>query len=102
MDKIEIVTNYVKLANFLSKNQLVQANAVTQRMENQLKDDFGDNDPSVHPLFEVYKLIKQTQQQITLGNTSRAVEITNRIRVSLQDKPETKEAIKEVKETLGD
>ena len=102
MDKIEIVTNYVKLANYLNKNQLVQANALTQRMENQIRDDFEDKPPEAHPFFEVYKLVKQVQQRIVLGDRNRAIEITSQMRVSLQDRPEIKETMNEVKQSLGE
>lgn len=103
MDKIDIVTNYVKLVNYLNKNQLVQANAMTQRMEGQLKDELsGIEDPSTNPLFEVMRYVKQVHQMIIVGNRGKALEISNLIRNSLKDKAETNEAINEIKQTLGE
>jgi hypothetical protein len=100
MDKIEIVTSYVKLANYLNKNQLVQAHAMTQRMDAQFKDAFNEEgkEPDTHPLFEVYRLAVQIQQMIVLGNRDYAIQLCSQMRLALRDK----QALQEIKQILGD
>lgn len=103
MGELEIVTTYVKLANYLTKNQLIQANAMTQRMENLLKDEFGENDPATHPLCGVLRITKKIQQQIVLGNTEKAlIMATEEMRTELQKTQDLDITIREVRQSLGD
>jgi len=79
MDKVELITQYVRLVNFLTQNQLVQANAILQRMENMILSEFRktpEKDPSEHPFFSSFKVIKVLQQVVIQGRTADALKVS--------------------------
>lgn len=75
-DLQRIATDMLRLTNFLACNQLVQANAVAQRIEGVMEDAIKRDPvpPEKHRYWKMFKHILRAKQIILSGNTKAASE----------------------------
>ena len=76
MDKNETVVEFERVMAFLENNQLIQACAIVQRLENSFRDEISKSKISadLHPVWQSFKAVLRTKALLLAGNRDGAEE----------------------------
>jgi hypothetical protein len=89
MECEEFAVDVCRLNNFLINNQLVQANAIAQKLESILQADVMTSnsvDPEKNESFLLFRRIHMTRTYILAGNKDDAVKVVREIATTLPKK----------------
>ncbi len=89
IEKTNIVIEVERLRSFLENNQLVQSNAIIQKLENMLysaicKETTADLIAENNPLWKPFRCSVRIKREILSGKTKMAEEEANSLAVMLQ------------------
>jgi len=86
MESEEFAVDVCRLNNFLVNNQLVQANAIAQRLESILQANIitsNSIDPEKNESFSLFRRVHMTRTYILAGNKDDALKLVREIASSL-------------------
>lgn len=75
MENARLLITYQRLNSFLENNQLVQANALVQKLEGMIQDAFKKETPKAieqHPLWPAFRCCLRIKSKILGGETKQA------------------------------
>ena len=93
MESEEFAVDVCRLNNFLVNNQLVQANAIAQRLESILQADVitsNSVEPEKNESFSLFRKVHMTRTYILARNKDDALKIVREVAATLprKEKPE--------------
>jgi len=97
MEYEELAVNVCRINNFLVNNQLVQANAICQRLESALQADFmtsNEVEAEKHESFILFKKVHMTRTYVVAGNRDAALSLIREVATMLPT-PDREEPAKE-------
>lgn len=86
MESEEFAVDVCRLNNFLVNNQLVQANAIAQRLESILQANIitsNSIEPEKNESFSLFRKVHMTRTYILAGNKDDALKLVREIASSL-------------------
>lgn len=86
MESEEFAVDVCRLNNFLVNNQLVQANAIAQRLESILQANIitsNSIEPEKNESFSLFRRVHMTRTYILAGNKDDALKLVREIASSL-------------------
>ena len=89
MEREEFAVDVCRLNNFLLNNQLVQANAIAQRLESALQADVMTSnsvDPEKNESFLLFRKVHMTRTYILAGNKDEAIKLVREVATMLPKK----------------
>ena len=94
MEPEEFAVDVCRVNNFLVNNQLVQANAVAQRLESSLQADViasNSVEPEKHESFPLFRKVHMARTCILAGNQKGALDIIREVATELPGRNKIKE-----------